>query len=116
MGKRKLATYDKIVEKQSRNTTFCKRRKGLIKKSMELSLLCGVQVCVAIYSEEKNRLVIYKSHGDKSINMFHDLMDNQSKMDKIHFEHFTNSNTQDFEVYLNQDHISEAEEELELSE
>ena len=63
MGKRKLATYDKIQEKSSRNTTFCKRRKGLIKKAMELSLLCGVQVCLAIYSEEKRRLIVYKSQS-----------------------------------------------------
>ena len=116
MGKRKLATYDKIEEKQSRNTTFCKQRKGLIKKAMELSLLCGVQVCVAIYSEERRRMVVYKSHGDESINMFHDLMGNPSKMEKINFEHFTNENSYDFEVYLNQDHISEIEQELVLSE
>ena len=46
-------------------------------------------------------MVVYKSHGDESINMFHNLMGDPRKMEKINFEHFTNENSYDFEVYLN---------------
>ena len=33
---------------------------------MQLSLLCDVEVTVVIYSRDKNRLVTFESHSDKS--------------------------------------------------
>ena len=41
MGKKKIEHVALIDDKVSRNVTFCKRKKGLIKKAMEMSLLCG---------------------------------------------------------------------------
>ena len=49
MGKRKIEHVELIHNKISRNVTFCKRKKGLIKKAMELSLLCGQHVALQIY-------------------------------------------------------------------
>jgi len=41
MGKRKISVIQQIDDRVSRNVTYCKRKKGLIKKAMELSILCG---------------------------------------------------------------------------
>ena len=40
MGKKKLSSIAKINDKNSRNVTYCKRKRGLIKKAIELSKLC----------------------------------------------------------------------------
>ncbi|KAM3289699.1 agamous-like MADS-box protein AGL70 [Capsicum chacoense] len=47
MGRRKLE-IKKIQDKNCRQVTFCKRRKGLMKKANELSILCDVDVGVVI--------------------------------------------------------------------
>ena len=53
MGKRKIDTFVKIDDENNRNVTYCKRKKGLIKKAMELSLLCNQDVYLSIFDEER---------------------------------------------------------------
>ena len=44
-----------------RNVTYCKRKRGFIKKAMELSILCGQQISLMIYDSRKNKLVTYNT-------------------------------------------------------
>ena len=53
MGKKKLESIDLIMDKNTRNATYCKRKRGLIKKSIELSKLCAQQVYLLIFDKEK---------------------------------------------------------------
>ena len=53
MGKKKLESISKIPNKNSRNVTYCKRKRGLIKKAIELSLLCEQYVLLVIFDKEK---------------------------------------------------------------
>ena len=64
MGKKKLQYIRLIKDKISRNVTFCKRKKGLIKKAMEMSLLCGQHVALHIYDSSKSKLIVYHSSTD----------------------------------------------------
>ena len=61
MGKKKIENFELITNKNARNITYGKRYKGLIKKAMELSMLCDQQIYLSIYDETKKKLVIYSS-------------------------------------------------------
>ena len=64
MGKRKIQSFVRIEDRNARRITYLKRKKGLIKKAMELSMLCTQKVLLTIYDEESNKTVLYHSHDD----------------------------------------------------
>ena len=61
MGKSKVIAINQIKNKLARNVTFCKRKKGLIKKAMELSMMCKQEVALYIFDKEKGKLVGYNN-------------------------------------------------------
>ena len=64
MGRSKIK-IEKIENDKARNIAFNKRKKGLLKKSMELSILCDVQIYLFIF--QSNFLTQYKSHPIETI-------------------------------------------------
>ena len=67
MGRKKIK-IERIKIERNRNITFLKRKKGLIKKAMELSLLCDAEILVAVASKDNEQLSIFCS--DESIDNF----------------------------------------------
>ena len=59
MGRKKLETSQKIEDPYQRSVTFCKRKRGAIKKLIELSNMCGTQIHLTIFDCEMKRLVTY---------------------------------------------------------
>ena len=53
MGKKRLEEVNLITDKISRNVTYCKRKRGILKKAMELSSLCGQHIYLAIFDSER---------------------------------------------------------------
>jgi hypothetical protein len=59
MGRGKVEMR-RVENRVSRQVTFSKRRKGLLKKADELAVLCGVDVGVVVFSE-RGKLFEYSS-------------------------------------------------------
>jgi len=71
MGRNKIA-IQKIENERLRGITYLKRKKGLLKKAMELSLLCDVDILLGIYPKNlsnKNKLIIFCSKNNIDIFM-----------------------------------------------
>ena len=64
MGKKKINSVTYIQNKCLRNVTYCKRKRGLIKKAMELSMLCDQSISIVIYDRVKDKMVVYNSTDD----------------------------------------------------
>ena len=51
MGRKKIIIR-KIQDERSRHATFAKRKNGLIKKAMELSVLCGCDIALVMFNSQ----------------------------------------------------------------
>ena len=51
MGKKKVDTHILIHNGYCRKVTYSKRKRGLIKKAIELSRLCGQYICMTIFDK-----------------------------------------------------------------
>lgn len=60
MVKKNNRDIGKIQNERSRQLAYYKRKKGLYKKAMELSMLCDVEIFLAIV-DKKNNLSVYSS-------------------------------------------------------
>ena len=58
---RKRIKIDLIKDEKFRKITQCKREKGILKKAMELSLLCGSDVLLIIRDQPSQRTLVYNS-------------------------------------------------------
>jgi hypothetical protein len=61
MGKRKIDKSKKIENKNQRNVAFCKRKRGLLKKAIEISRLCDLRMLIVMYDQDKQKAVVFHS-------------------------------------------------------
>jgi hypothetical protein len=65
MGRNKISITP-ISNERARQSTFAKRKKGLFKKAMELSILCGVEVTLLV-TTKTNRLYEYSTSDPRQV-------------------------------------------------
>ncbi|TXG49159.1 hypothetical protein EZV62_025034 [Acer yangbiense] len=68
-GRRKIE-IKKLEDKNSLQVTFSKRRSGLFNKAMELSVLCGVEVGIIVFSPNGKMFVIGHPDFDTVLNWY----------------------------------------------
>ena len=61
MGKKKIDNIKFMEDKNQRNITFSKRKRGLLKKVIELSSLCGQNILMFIYDKTKSKIIEFRS-------------------------------------------------------
>ena len=82
MGKRKGDHIQFIKDKNLRNITYHKRKRGLLKKLIELACLCDLDIYMFMLDKEKNRMVEFKSgldFGNECVQSIKDKIKNASK-------------------------------------
>lgn len=67
MGKKKYESIKKLENSNSRNITWVKRLKGLVKKSIELSVLCDQEVFMYVLDKRRKRVIHF--HSDEDIKL-----------------------------------------------
>ena len=61
MGRKKITSVELIEDRTLRNITYSKRMRGLVKKAMELSIMCDQQISLIIFDKSKSKLINYSS-------------------------------------------------------
>lgn len=63
MGRKKINEFQMIKDNRQLWITYCKRKRGLIKKAMELALLCDQKISLSIFDEKRSKLVTFNTPG-----------------------------------------------------
>ena len=64
-----------ITNIAKRKVTSSKRKRGLIKKAIELSEMCGLDIFMMIFDKEKQKFVQLNSHDDFDIDVVSHMLD-----------------------------------------
>ena len=71
MGRKKIKIA-RINDERSRHATFAKRKNGLVKKAIELSILCDCEIALVIFNSQ-GKLTQYASGNiDQTLSKFID--------------------------------------------
>ena len=60
---RKLIEIKKITDRVAKEYAFAQRKRGLIKKTIELGILCELEIALVIFDPEKNALISYATEN-----------------------------------------------------
>ena len=55
---------ERIVNPNQRKVCLCKRKKGLLKKAIELSVLCDLEIFMLVYDKQNSRVTHYASNEE----------------------------------------------------
>ena len=71
MGKKRFEKIERIMNSNQRKVTLCKRKKGLLKKAIELSVLCDLEIFMLVFDKQHSRVTHYASNEDfDMLNLF----------------------------------------------
>jgi uncharacterized LabA/DUF88 family protein len=65
----------KISDDRKRKVTISKRKRGLFKKAIEMSMLCGLDIFMVVFDKEKQKIFELNSDTDFDIQIVSHLLD-----------------------------------------
>lgn len=89
MGKKKIDNLLFIEDKNMRNITFCKRKRGLLKKTIEICSLCGLDMFMFVYDKEKQKMIEFRSDQSFKLQTVQNLLQQKGKED-VQYHSYTN--------------------------
>jgi hypothetical protein len=100
MGKRKIDKSKKIENKNQRSVAFCKRKRGFLKKAIELSRLCDQKIFMVMYDPDKDRVIHYSSEPSFSFSGALEIVKRIKKSENAPhaYEYYTNDDYNKFEL------------------
>ena len=78
-----------IQDKFKRKIACSKRKRGIVKKAMELSILCNQNILMIIYDKDKNKAVNYFSENDVDLDKLQVLITNKQSKKFSNKDYFT---------------------------
>ena len=90
MGKKKIDEVKLIENINARKITYMKRKKGLVKKAMEISILCGQDIFMVMYDKLNNKIVIYRSSEELDTSQINQVFSPQN-MTNSNVEYWTDT-------------------------
>jgi hypothetical protein len=69
MGKKKIDNLKLINDRNLRNITFHKRKRGLIKKVIELCSLCHLDIYMFLFDKEKKKIIEFNSNSSFTLDL-----------------------------------------------
>lgn len=61
MVRKKIDNINFISDKNNRQNTFQKRKRGFLKKAIEFCNLCGLEIFMVIYDKERQKIIEFRS-------------------------------------------------------
>ena len=71
MGRKKIKIA-RILDERSRHATFAKRKNGLVKKAIELSILCDCEIALVIFNSQQKLTQYASGNIDQTLSKFID--------------------------------------------
>ena len=90
MGKKKVDVSKFLEDQEKRDVTFSKRKRGVIKKMIELSRMCGQDIFMVIFDRSKQKIVEYRSEAKFGIQIVNALMHKDVSKHFVH-QSYTNA-------------------------
>ena len=100
MGKKKIDLTKLIENQQNRSVAFCKRKRGLMLKAIELSSLCKQKILCLVYDPEKKRMIHYSSDPLFSMDRAYDALMACKAPEYVNlFESYTNEDYESLRTF-----------------
>ena len=106
MGKKKVDVCKYIPNKMQRDVTYSKRKRGLIKKAIELSKMCGQDIFLIIFDKSKQKIVEYRNDHKFQIKIVNALLQEDIA---IQFKHdvYTSEDYDRFKYFNRDDDVDQ---------